>query len=138
MAREEGAAGCVLTSQARQDIGMVPTKRVGQMSLGYPLPWLPGACPELEARLREEQSGGWGSDEQESPSMAPAPSHPPAPAACFHSDPQTAWRPAMRTVTDLYSLAQLLSPLSFPDPATSDLCVTCIRFASFILPICIS
>ena len=44
----------------------------------------------------------------------------------------------MRTVTDLYSLAQLLSPLSFPDPATSDLCVTCIRFASFILPICIS
>lgn len=33
------------------------------MSLGYPLPQLPGICPELKARLREEQPEGWAQDE---------------------------------------------------------------------------
>lgn len=82
MAGEE-AAESVLASQARQEIGIVPTKGVGQMSLGYPLPWLPGACPELEARLREEESGGWAEDEQESPSTGPCPLSSPCP--CGHA-----------------------------------------------------
>lgn len=34
---------------------MVPIRDMGQTSLGYPLPCLPGACPELEARLRNSQ-----------------------------------------------------------------------------------
>ena len=105
----------------------MPTRGVGQMSLAYSLPWFPGACPELEVRLREEHSGGWDNDEQESPSTAPTPSNPPDSGACFHSDPDVAWRPEMRTVMDLYSLAQL-SSLPFPDPATSDLCVDMYSF----------
>lgn len=83
---------------------MVPIRGVGQISLACSLPWLPGACPELEVRLREEHSGGWDNDKQESPSTTATPSHPPYPGACFHSDPDMAWRPEMRTVMDLYSL----------------------------------
>lgn len=39
----------LLAYQARQNIGMVPIRGMGQMSLGYPLAWLPGARPELDA-----------------------------------------------------------------------------------------
>lgn len=78
----EGVAGYVLTSQARQDIGMVPTRGVGQMSLAYSLPWLPEACPELEVRLREEQSGGWDDDERNHP---PQPLPHPIPLTLLHA-----------------------------------------------------
>lgn len=55
MTRGKGAAESVLASQRRQEIGVVPTRGLGQKSLGYPLPWLPGACPEVEQRLKEEE-----------------------------------------------------------------------------------